>query len=62
MFADMYTRAGRYHHEYVRRHVNPPEPLEQSRPRLRHAIGSSLIYLGEKLTQPDPTQPFDRAA
>lgn len=62
MFADLYTRANGYHHEYVRRHVNPPEPLEQPRHGLKHAIGNSLIHLGEKLTTPDPRQPFDRAA
>ncbi len=62
MFADLYTRAGGYHDEYARRHVNPPEPLEQPRLGLRQAIGNRLIHLGEKLAQPDPTQPFGRAA
>lgn len=62
MFADLYTRAQAYHLEYVRRHVNPPEPLEQPRHGLRRAIGSRLIHLGEKLAQSDPTLPFDRAA
>jgi hypothetical protein len=62
MFADLSTRAGGYHDEYARRHVNPPEPQEQPRQGLRHAIGNRLIHLGEKLAMPDPTEPFDRAA
>lgn len=62
MFADLYTHAQAYHLEYVRRHVNPPEPLEQPRRGLRQAIGNGLIHLGERLAPPAPHQPFDRAA
>lgn len=62
MFSDLYPRAMRYHYEYTRRHVNPPEPLEQPRHNLRRVIGHSLIHLGERLAEVDRPQSVDRAA
>lgn len=61
MFVDLTTRFHSYHQEYVRRHVNPPEPLEPSRQGWRQAIGQSLIHLGERLAD-SPRPPIDRAA
>lgn len=62
MFTDLYRLTKGYHDEYARRHVNPPEPVEHPRHRLKRAIGHSLIHLGERLAQVDRHDAVDLAA
>jgi hypothetical protein len=52
----------RYHDEYSRRHVNPPEPRDMPRHNLKRAIGQGLIHLGERLAETNRARSVDRAA
>lgn len=61
MLSDFVSRSTYVHDEYVRRHVNPPEPLEQPRHGLRKTIGRTLIHLGERLAKVE-SRSVDRAA
>lgn len=61
MFVDLTIKHRTYHQEYVRRHVNPPEPLEP-RQGLRRALGNRLIHIGQRLAETDRTQTIGRAA
>jgi len=61
MLRDFVTTSAAMHDEYMRRHANSPEPLEQPRHGLRRAIGETLIQLGERLARVEPP-PIDRAA
>lgn len=61
MLRDFVSTTRYMHEEHVRRHANPPEPLEQPRHGLREAIGQTLIHLGERLVRVD-RQPVDEAA
>jgi len=61
MFVDLTIMHRTYHQEYVRRHVNLPEPLEP-RQGLRRAIGRRLIHIGERLAESDRSQTVGRAA
>lgn len=49
------------HDEFARRHVNPPEPLEQPRHGLRETIGHTLILLGERMARVESSS-VERAA
>lgn len=61
MLRDFVSTSTQMHSEYVRRHANPPEPLEQPRHGLREALGQTLIHLGERLVRIE-RQPVDEAA
>ncbi|MGD2042055.1 MAG: hypothetical protein PVJ28_00275 [Acidimicrobiia bacterium] len=61
MLRDFINQSAGFHDEYVRRHANPPEPLEQPRHGLRRALGMTLIHLGERLTRTEHT-PGQKAA
>ncbi|MFZ0013687.1 MAG: hypothetical protein WAL25_06165 [Acidimicrobiia bacterium] len=61
MLRDFVTTSTAMHHEYMRRHANSPEPLEQPRHGLRKTIGETLIHLGERLARVEPRH-TDRAA
>ena len=61
MLSDFVSTTRYIHEEYLLRHANSPEPLDQPRHGLRHAIGETLIHLGERLVGVErPT--FDEAA
>ena len=61
MLSDFVSTTRYVHEEYLRRHVNTPEPLEQPRHGLRYRIGETLIHLGERLVGQERAT-FDEAA
>lgn len=62
MHRELAISSQHYHDDYMRRHIQLPEPLERTRHDLRHALGQSLIHLGERLVRVDHVPHLDEAA
>lgn len=62
MHRELAISSRHYHAEYIRRHIELPEPLERTRHDLRRALGQSLIHLGERLAKVDHVPHLDEAA